>query len=163
MLPLETVTIFSWKSVVTRTVNQTDIHRRPHKIPPVSSALYHTSVPCGNNLILETGILFLAWTECRFTLRWETRDRLDKTMETLWIPVGPNIHHIASSEVTDRQKTKFPSPGPHAWGYSTVWYCVLRITHTAEAEKFPLCFLFERFRVYPPPPPPKKLSAAILN
>jgi hypothetical protein len=55
---------------------------------PLSSALYHhTSVQRGHNLILERGILFLASTDCRFTLRWKTRDRVDKTMETLWIPV----------------------------------------------------------------------------
>ena len=126
----------------------------PHKIPsyhrhyiirqistapqnfPVSSALYrHTSVPCGKNLIFERRILFLASTECRFTLRWETRDRVDKTMETLWIPVQISTTSLLL-EVTDRQKTKFPSPGPHTWGYSTVCYCVLRITPTAETEIF---------------------------
>lgn len=61
------------------------------------------------------------------------------TMEDTWsgwqdngniMDPGPNIHRIAASEVTDRQKTKFPSPGPHTWGYSTVWCCVLRIGYS---------------------------------
>jgi hypothetical protein len=235
MLLLETVTVFSWESVVIWKMNQTDIHRPtkfpriictissdtypppkkippyhlhyiirqistapqnspvlsalyhqryihrptnfppiiciissdryppPHKIPPyylhyiirqistalqnspVSSALYHhTSVPCGKNLILERRILFLASTECRFTLRWETRDRVDKTMETLWIPVQISTTSLLS-ELTDRQKTKFPSPGPHTRGYSTVCYCVL-ITPTAKDEIF-IAFSFQRFRI----------------
>jgi hypothetical protein len=86
------------------------------------------------------------------------------TMEDTWsgwqdngniMDPGQNIHHIATSEVTDRQKTKFPSPGPHTWGYSTVWCFVLPATHTARA-KVTSCLLFERSRVHWP-------SAAMLN
>ena len=66
------------------------------------------------------------------------------TMEDTWsgwqdngniMDPGQSIHHIATSEVTDQQKTKFPSPGPDTWGYSTVWYFILPITHTTETKK----------------------------
>jgi hypothetical protein len=112
----------------------------PHKILPYH-VYYITQVYCalcGTNLILKKRILFLASTHCSLTLLWKTRDRVDKTMETLWVPVKISttslLQKIPTDRPTDRQGTKFPSSEPHTWGYSTAWYCVPHITWTAETS-----------------------------
>lgn len=83
----------------------------------------------GNTKFRECAVLWRAWSLEQWirnpvsTVSW-----LYITMDDTWsswqdngniMDPGQNIHHVATSELTDRHKMKFPSPGPHTWGYST--------------------------------------------
>jgi hypothetical protein len=88
-------------------------------------------------VVLERGIWFSATTERRPTLRWATRDQVDKTMETLWVPVEISTTSLPQ-KLTDRHKMEFPSSGPHTWGYSTMWHLVPPLFRTVRVKSWVL-------------------------
>ena len=127
--------------------DESDRHPPPHKIPPY----HHTSVLSGNSLVLERRILFLASTECGFTLRWETRDRVDKTMETLWIPV-----QISTTSLLQKLPTASEDRILVSWtAYMRLLNCVvLRRPFDSYSWSRNLdCALYSRDSVFTPLPP----------
>ena len=125
MLSLETVNRIQLKECRYTNV-ESDRYPLPHKIPPYHlhyiTRLYWAAQldPWEKNPVFSVDGLQVYITMGDTWSGWQDNGNI--------MDPGPNIHHIAASEVTDRQKTKFPSSGPHTWGYSTVWYYVLRLT-----------------------------------